>query len=59
VTLDAARRIAPEQARLATALGLNFLKLGRADDAREAFRAALAIDPADAAARAGLAEPAP
>ena len=54
-TLDAARRIAPEQARLATALGLNFLKLGRADEARAAFRAALAIDPADAAARAGLA----
>ena len=54
VTLDAARRRAPEQARLATAQGLGFLKLGRADDAREAFRAALAIDPADAAARAGL-----
>ena len=53
VTLDAARRIAPEQARLATALGLNLLKLGRGDEARAAFQAALAIDPADAAARAG------
>jgi Flp pilus assembly protein TadD len=61
-TLDVARRMAPEQARLATAQGLGFLKLGRANDAREAFRAALAIDPADAAARAGLtglAAPAP
>jgi tetratricopeptide (TPR) repeat protein len=58
VTLDAARRIAPEQARLATALGLNFLKLGRADEARAAFQAAVAIDPADAAARAGLTTPA-
>jgi Flp pilus assembly protein TadD len=55
ITLEAARRIAPEQARLATALGLNFLKLGRADEARAAFQAAVAIDPADAAARAGLA----
>ncbi len=53
VTLDAARRIAPEQARLATALGLNLLKLGRGDEARAAFQAALAIDPADAAARTG------
>ena len=53
VTLDAARRIAPEQARLATALGLNLLKLGRGEEARAAFQAALAIDPADAAARAG------
>jgi Flp pilus assembly protein TadD len=54
-TLSAARRIAPEQARLATAQGLNLLKLGRVDEARAAFQAALAIDPADAAARAGLA----
>jgi len=57
VTLDAARRIAPEQARLATALGLNLLKLDRADEARAAFQAAVAIDPSDAAARAGLAAP--
>jgi Flp pilus assembly protein TadD len=57
-TLDAARRIAPEQARLSTALGLSLLKLGRGDEARAAFQAAVAIDPADAAARAGLAAPA-
>jgi Flp pilus assembly protein TadD len=57
VTLNAARRIAPEQARLATALGLNLLKLGRGDEARAAFQAAVAIDPADAAARAGSTAP--
>jgi Tfp pilus assembly protein PilF len=57
VTLNAARRIAPEQARIATALGLNLVKLGRGDEARAAFQAAVAIDPADAAARAGSTAP--
>ncbi len=54
-TLESARRVAPEQARLATALGQNLVKLGRSDDARRAFREALAIDPADGEARRGLA----
>ncbi len=54
-TLAAARRLAPEQARLATAQGQHLLKLGRVEEARAAFRAALAIDPADGEARAGLA----
>jgi Flp pilus assembly protein TadD len=54
-TLDAARRIAPEQARLATAQGQHLLKLGRVDEARAAFQAALAIDPADGEARSGMA----
>ena len=54
-TLSAARRLAPEQARLATAQGQHLAKLGRVDEARAAFRQALAIDPADGDARAGLA----
>jgi Flp pilus assembly protein TadD len=54
-TLAAARRIAPEQARPATAQGQHLAKLGRADEARAAFQAALAIDPADGDARKGLA----
>jgi Flp pilus assembly protein TadD len=54
-TLGEARRIAPEQARLLTAQGQNLAKLGRVDEARAAFRAALAIDPADGDARRGLA----
>jgi len=54
-TLAAARRLAPEQARLATAQGQHLAKLGRAEEARAAFRAALAIDPADGDAQAGLA----
>jgi Flp pilus assembly protein TadD len=54
-TLGAARRLAPEQARLATAQGQNLAKLGRVDEARTAFRAALAIDPADGDARRGIA----
>ena len=58
-TLGEARRLAPEQARLATAMGQNLAKLGRVDEARSAFRAALAIDPADGDARRGLAGLAP
>ena len=54
-TLAAARRLAPEQARLATAQGQHLAKLGRVDEARAAFRQALAIDPADGDARTGLA----
>jgi Flp pilus assembly protein TadD len=54
-TLSAARRLAPEQARLATAQGQHLAKLGRVDEARAAFRQALAIDPADGDARTGLA----
>ena len=54
-TLAAARRLAPEQARLATAQGKHLAKLGRVEEARAAFQAALAIDPADGDARAGLA----
>jgi tetratricopeptide (TPR) repeat protein len=54
-TLATARRLAPEQARLATAQGQHLAKLGRAEEARAAFREALAIDPADGDARAGLA----
>ena len=54
-TLAAARRLAPEQARLATAQGKHLAKLGRVDEARAAFQAALAIDPADGEARSGLA----
>ena len=52
-TLAAARRLAPEQARLATAQGQHLAKLGRVEEARAAFQAALAIDPADAEARRG------
>jgi protein O-mannosyl-transferase len=55
-TLAEARRMAPEQARLATAQGQNLARLGRTDEARAAFRAALAIDPADVEAQRGLAE---
>jgi hypothetical protein len=55
-SLEAARRIAPEEARLSTMLGQNLAKLGRVAEARAAFQAALAIDPADAEARKGLAE---
>jgi Flp pilus assembly protein TadD len=54
-TLAIARRIAPEEARLATAQGQHLAKLGRVTEAREAFQAALAIDPADGDARGGLA----
>ena len=54
-TLAAARRIAPEEARLATAQGQHLAKLGRVVEARMAFEAALAIDPADGEARTGLA----
>ncbi len=54
-TLAEARRVAPEQARLATMQGQFLARLGRPDEARAAFRAALAIDPADAEARQGLA----
>ena len=54
-TLAAARRIAPEEARLATAQGQHLAKLGRVAEARAAFQAALALDPADGEARAGLA----
>ena len=53
-TLASARRIAPEEARLATALGQHLAKLGRVDEARAAFQAAIAIDPADGEARLGL-----
>ena len=53
-TLAAARRIAPEEARLATAQGQHLAKLGRITEARAAFQEALAIDQADAAARRGL-----
>ncbi len=54
-TLAVARRMAPEQARLATAQGQHLAKLGRVAEARAAFQAALAIDPADAEAKRGLA----
>jgi Flp pilus assembly protein TadD len=54
-TLAQARRLAPEQARLASMQGQFLARLGRADEARAAFRAALAIDPADGEARQGLA----
>ena len=54
-TLATARRIAPEEARLATAQGQHLAKLGRVAEARAAFQAALAIDPADGDARRGLA----
>ena len=53
-TLAAARRLAPEEARLATAQGQHLAKLGRTAEARAAFQAALAIDPADGEARRGL-----
>ena len=61
---DAGRRAPhrPGAGQAGHRLGLSFLKLGRADEARAAFQAAVAIDPADAAAKAGLAglaEPAP
>jgi len=54
-TLTAARRIAPEDARLATAQGQHLAKLGRVAEARVAYHAALTINPADTAARRGLA----
>jgi Flp pilus assembly protein TadD len=54
-TLTAARRVAPEEARLATAQGQHLAKLGRVVEARVAFQAALAIDPMDGEARTGLA----
>jgi Flp pilus assembly protein TadD len=53
-TLATARRIAPEQARLATARGQYLARLGQIAEARAAFQAALAIDPSDGDARAGL-----
>jgi Flp pilus assembly protein TadD len=53
-TLQAARRLAPEEARLATAQGQHLAKLGRLAEARAAFLAALAIDPADAEAQRAL-----
>jgi Tfp pilus assembly protein PilF len=53
-TLATARRIAPEQARLATAQGQYLARLGQVPDARAAFRAALAIDPSDRDAKVGL-----
>jgi Flp pilus assembly protein TadD len=53
-TLATARRIAPEEARLATAQGQHLAKLGRVAEARAAFQAALALDPADGEARSGL-----
>ncbi|MGA8891730.1 MAG: tetratricopeptide repeat protein [Anaeromyxobacteraceae bacterium] len=55
-SLEAARKIAPEEARLSTMLGQNLAKLGRVEEARAAFQAALAVDPADAEARKGLVE---
>ena len=55
-TLAVARRIAPEQARLATAQGQHLAKLGRVAEARAAFQAAISIDPADGDARRGLAQ---
>jgi Flp pilus assembly protein TadD len=54
-TLAVARRIAPEEARLATAQGQHLARLGRVAEARASFEAALAIDPADGEAKAGLA----
>jgi Flp pilus assembly protein TadD len=57
--LDRARRLAPEEARLATTQGQYLRRLGRPAEARAAFTAAAAIDPADAEARRGLAEVAP
>ncbi len=54
VTLQAARRLAPEEARLATAQGQHLAKLGRVAEARAAFQAALAIDPADSEAQRAL-----
>jgi Flp pilus assembly protein TadD len=54
-TLATARRMAPEQARLATAQGQYLARLGQVGEARAAFRDALAIDPSDGDARAGLA----
>ncbi len=53
-TLEAARRLGPEEARIPSLLGQYLVKLGRTDEARAAFQAALAIDPADAPARRGL-----
>ena len=53
-SLRQARRVAPEEARLAALQGRLLARLGRAVEARAAFQAALALDPADAEARAGL-----
>ncbi len=52
--LTLARHLAPEEARIATAQGECLAKLGRMTEARDAFRAALAIDPADTEAQNGL-----
>jgi tetratricopeptide (TPR) repeat protein len=57
--LERARRLAPEEARLATAQGQYLRRLGRAAEARAAFTAAVALDPANAEARRGLAEVVP
>ncbi len=53
--LAQARYIAPEEARNATAQGQYLAQLGRMKEARAAFKAALAIDPADTKAQNGLA----
>jgi Flp pilus assembly protein TadD len=53
-SLARARRVAPEEARLAAMQGQLLARLGRAAEARAAFEAALALDPADSEARAGL-----
>jgi len=53
--LARARRISPEEARLAVAQGQSLFRLGRVEDAQAAFAAAVALDPADAEARRGLA----
>jgi tetratricopeptide (TPR) repeat protein len=52
--LTRARYIAPEEARIATAQGQCLTRLGRTTEARAAFKAALAIDPANAEAQNGL-----
>lgn len=51
-----ARRLAPEQAYLARAHGEYLLRLGRAEEARQALGEALALDPSDAEARRLLAQ---
>ena len=54
-TLDAARRHRPGAGPARHGPGASTsLKLGRVDEARAAFQAALAIDPADAAAQGGF-----
>jgi protein O-mannosyl-transferase len=53
--LARARELAPEEARLARWHGDVLLRLGRRDDARAALERAVALDPADAEARALLA----